>query len=176
MKTFNKRGDQGETSLLFGGRVSKSHPRCEAYGAIDEATSALGLARSLAQKPKVRDTLRAVQQDLLVVASELATEVDCYPQFLARFQPVTTEMTNRLEALITELESQMEMPRSFILPGPPAGAAALDLARSMLRRAERRVANLKDQGWVTNAEIPRYLNRLADLLFVLARYEEAPEE
>lgn len=172
MKTFNKRGDGGETSLLYGGRVSKSDPRCEAYGTIDEAVSALGLARALAGKERVRDICRGVQEELFVVGAELATAEDQYQKLVSRKGVVTDEMVQRLEAAIDELEGEMEMPRVFVIPGASAGGAALDLARTMIRRAERRVVELKDDGKVPNERVLQYLNRLADLVFTLARYEE----
>lgn len=172
MKTFNKRGDGGETSLLYGGRVSKSDPRCEAYGTIDEAVSALGLARALAGKERVRDICRGVQEELFVVGAELATAEDQYQKLVSRKGVVTDEMVQRLEAAIDGLEGEMEMPRVFVIPGASAGGAALDLARTIIRRVERRVVELRDDGKVPNERVLQYLNRLADLVFTLARYEE----
>lgn len=172
MKTFNKRGDMGETSLLYGGRVPKDDPHCEAYGTIDEAVSALGLARATARKERVRDIVYDLQQELFIVGSELATVADQYGKLVAGHRVVTEEMVDRLEALIDELEKDMEMPKAFVIPGASAGAAALDLARTIIRRAERRVVALKDQNMLPNERVLHYLNRLADLVFTLARYEE----
>ena len=172
MKTFNKRGDKGETSLLYGVRVAKSNPHCEAYGTIDEANSALGLARALSHKPRVKDILLSVQRDLFILGAELATPLERYHDFAQKHQVVTNSMAERLERLIEELEGKMEMPKEFIIPGSTTSSAALDLARTMIRRAERRVISLKQGGLLANEEVPKYLNRLADLIFTLARYEE----
>ena len=172
MKTFNKRGDKGETSLLYGGRVAKSDPRCEAYGTIDEAVSALGLARALARKEQTPEVIHSLQQDLFVVGAELATAVDHYEKLRARHQVVSAEMVDRLESLIDGFEAMMEMPKFFVIPGASASSAALDLARTMIRRAERRVVELKQDNMLPNDRVLEYLNRLADLVFTLARYEE----
>jgi len=172
MKTFNKRGDQGETSLLYGNRVAKYDPRCEAYGTIDEAVSALGLARALSQKERTRDILHRLQEELFIVGAELATAADDYDKLTARHQVVTEEMVNRLEGLIDDFEAAMEMPKKFIIPGASPSSAALDLARAIIRRAERRAAELRNNGMVPNERVLHYLNRLADLAFTVARYEE----
>lgn len=172
MKFFNKRGDQGETSLLYGGRVPKCDPRCEAYGTIDEAVSALGLARALSQKERTRDILHGIQEELFIVGAELATAADDYDKLTARHQVVTEEMVNRLEGLIDDFEAEMEMPKKFIIPGASPSSAALDLARTIIRRAERRAAELRNNGMVPNERVLHYLNRLADLAFTVARYEE----
>ncbi len=172
MKIFNKRGDQGETSLLYGGRVPKCDPRCEAYGTIDEAVSALGLARALSQKERTRDILHLLQEELFIVGAELATAADDYDKLTARHQVVTEEMVNRLEGLIDDFEAEIEMPKKFIIPGASPSSAALDLARTIIRRAERRAAELRNNGMVPNGNVLHYLNRLADLAFTVARYEE----
>lgn len=172
MKFFNKRGDQGETSLLYGGRIPKCDPRCEAYGTIDEAVSALGLARALSQKERTRDILHRIQEELFIVGAELATAADDYDKLTARHQVVTEEMVNRLEGLIDDFEAEMEMPKKFIIPGASPSSAALDLARTIIRRAERRAAELRNNGMVPNERVLHYLNRLADLAFTVARYEE----
>jgi len=173
MRTFNKRGDQGETSLLYGGRVLKSDPHCEAYGTIDEAVSALGLARALITKERVRDIVHDIQQELFIVGSELATAADQYHKLVAKHRVVTKEMVDRLETVIDELEKDIEMPKAFIIPGASPSAAALDLARTIIRRAERRAVALKNQNMLPNERVLHYLNRLADLVYTLARYEES---
>jgi cob(I)alamin adenosyltransferase len=170
VKTFNKRGDEGETSLLFGTRVSKADPRCEAYGTVDEASSALGLACCFST-PRVADMLRPIQEELVVLSGELALP---QPGDASRLKKrLTPEMTRRLEGHIEALEKGLDMPQHFILPGGCPSAAALDLARATIRRAERGVVRLDDQGLLASKEVLHYLNRLADLLFTLARYEEA---
>lgn len=171
MKTFNKRGDKGETSLLYGVRVPKSDLRCEAYGAIDEATSALGLARSLSQKGRVQEILLSVQKELFILSGELATPIEEYPKYAQKGAVITGEMVQRLEELIDELEKEMEMPKAFIIPAH-ASSAAINLARTIIRRAEREVVRLKQNEQLPNEEVLKYLNRLADLVFTLVCYEE----
>lgn len=172
MKTFNKRGDQGETSLLYGGRVPKSDPRCEAYGTIDEAVSALGMARALSTDERTRDIVHSVQQELFIVGAEMATVGDEYDKLAARDVVITDALVDRLERLIDALEAETPMPRQFVIPGGSPGSAALDLARSIIRRAERRATELRNNGLLVNERVLHYLNRLADLMFTLARYED----
>jgi len=173
VKTFNKKGDKGETSLLFGQRVSKSDLRCEAYGTIDEAVSSLGIARNLVAKDRVKDIIFRVQRELFAVNTELATKPEDYERLTLSFTPVTDKMAKGLEDLIDELEAEMEMPKSFVVPGSKnLGAAWLDLSRAIVRRAERRVVELKEKSELKNEAILKYLNRLGDLLFALARFEE----
>jgi len=173
LKTFNKKGDLGETSLLYGGRVPKSSPRPEAYGTVDEAVSALGLARSLCRRPHAKEIVYQLQQDLFTLAAELATELDHRDELLKHNWVVTAEMVDGLQEWIEQLEAQIEMPKQFIIPGSNPGSAALDLARSMMRRAERRAVALKRRRMLKNDHVLAFLNRAADLLFTLARYEEA---
>jgi len=171
METFNKRGDGGETSLMYGVRVRKSHLRCEAYGTIDEVVSTIGLARAFCKRVPA-EALHELQRQLFTVGAELATTADHYDKITAKGTVVTPEMVDALQKRIEEYEARMDMPRAFIVPGAVAGAAALDMARSTLRRAERRVVSLVEAGEVQNPEVQKYLNRLADLLFTLARFEE----
>lgn len=171
-RIYTKSGDQGETGLLFGGRVSKTDPRCEAYGTVDEAVSALGLARSLVVDERLKEIIMEVQRELFVVGGELATDASNYSMLKERFSVVTQEMVDRLEALIDELNGQMTLPNAFIIPGASPASGAIDMARSILRRAERRVVALKEQGLLHNIVLLQYMNRLADLAFVMARYED----
>ena len=171
-RIYTKSGDEGETGLLFGGRVSKTDPRCEAYGTVDEAVSALGLARALAQDEQLKEIILEVQRELFVVGGELATDASQYANLEKHFSVVTQEMVDRLESLIDELNGQMTLPNAFIIPGATPASGAIDLARSILRRAERRVVALKEQGLLQNPALLRYLNRVADLAFVMARYED----
>ena len=172
MRIYTKTGDTGETGLLFGGRVPKTDPRCEAYGATDEAVSAMGLARALSQEPRVKEILLQVQREMFTVGAELATDLAQYQHLQANFAVVTPEMVTRLEEFIDELDAQIDLPNAFILPGASAASGALDLARSLLRAGERRVVALDQQGLLANPEVLRYVNRLADLLFMLARFED----
>ena len=172
MKTFNKRGDSGSTSLLFGERVLKSDLRCEAYGTIDEAISTLGVARNLVKRNKSKEIILKIQKELFNINAELATKAEDYEKFISKFRPTNAEMADELEKIIEEIEAEVELPRAFIIPGSNLASASLDVSRTIVRRAERRVVTLTEKGEVTNEAIPRYLNRLADLLFILARYEE----
>ena len=172
MKVYTKKGDSGETGLLFGGRVSKTDPRCEAYGASDEATSAMGLARALCHDQRVKDILLSVQREMFTVGAELATEPSKYRNLRTRFSVVTADMVAGLERHIDEIDAEIELPSAFIVPGGSPGSGALDLARSLLRTAERRVVALNEAGELATTEVLRYLNRLSDLLFMLARLED----
>ena len=171
-RVYTKFGDKGETSLLYGGRVSKNNPHSEAYGITDEAVSAMGLARSLSEDSRVKDTLRDLQRDLFTIAAELATDPGKYELFQQHFKPVTPEMVESLEQTIDSLEEDVDMPKVFILPGGTPASSAIDMARCIIRTAERRVVALREADLLTNDHILAYLNRLGDLLFVLARYQD----
>lgn len=163
-------GDDGYTDLLGSRRVPKYHPRPEAYGTVDEATSALGLARALCDEPALRDDIISVQRTLYTAMAELATPPETYEKISWK---VRAEDVGRLESLEAAYKQRVKVGKEFILPGKTAAGAALDLARSIVRRAERQVAKLYHDGEITNHELLRYLNRLSDLLFIVARYEES---
>lgn len=167
-----KTGDSGETGLLYGGRIRKTDARVDAYGAGDEAVSALGLARALSQDQWVKETIYQVQRDMFTVNGELATDSESRHLLEKHFAVVTPEMTERLDEMLTELESKVELPPSFIIPGGSPASGAIDLARAVVRRTERAAVALMDLGEMPNAELVRYLNRLSDCLFMLARYED----
>ncbi|MBM3941746.1 MAG: cob(I)yrinic acid a,c-diamide adenosyltransferase [SAR202 cluster bacterium] len=171
-RIYTKFGDKGETSLLYGGRVSKNNPHSEAYGVTDEAVSAMGLARALSQDQRVKEILRELQKELFTIAAELATDPEKYEMFKQHFKPVTEQMVENLENTIDSLEQGVEMPKVFILPGGSPASSAIDLARTIVRTGERRVVALREAGKLTNELVIQYLNRLGDLLFVLARYED----
>ena len=171
-RIYTKGGDAGETGLLYGGRVSKSDLRTEAYGSVDEAVSALGLARALSADPEVRRIVKRLQRELFTVGAELATDPSEYASLQRHFSVVTPEMTAALERDIDALNAEIALPRNFIIPGASAASATMDIARSVLRRAERRVVEMRGQGLAPNAELLRYLNRASDLAFMLARYED----
>ena len=172
MKIYTKSGDEGETGLLFGGRVSKAHIRTEAYGSTDHAVSAIGLARALSDDGDVKEILLEVQRELFMIGAELATDNSNRHHLLQNFKIVSEEHTARLEALIDDLNAKVELPPKFIIPGASPGSAAIDVARTQTRTAERRVTELRNEGMLPNAQILIYLNRLSDLLFMLARYED----
>jgi cob(I)alamin adenosyltransferase len=162
-------GDDGSTGLLGGGRASKDDPRIEAYGTVDEASSAVGLAKSLSPHERVRSICEEVQRGLYALGAELATN----PGSGTTFAQTTEDAVERLATLITELEQAVTMPDGFILPGATTASGALDLARAITRRAERRCVTLERAGGLKNQHVRRWLNRLSLLLFVLGRYEEA---
>ena len=141
-RIYTKYGDQGETGLLYGGRISKADPRAEAYGTIDEAVAALGLAKALiadtiGTNARMREAIDALQRALFTVGAELATAPEQRAKLLQHFAPVTPTMTAALEAQLDALSAEIELPREFIIPGGSPASAALDLARTTLRRAER---------------------------------------
>jgi cob(I)alamin adenosyltransferase len=170
-KIYTKRGDDGTTGLLFGGRVRKDDPRTEVYGTLDEAVSALGVARAAGLSPRVEEIVVRVQREMFVVGAQLATSDVNQHKLQDGVSRVTPSMTARAEA--DALLEEHPLPQEFILPGETAGAAALDLARSTLRRAERQAVAMDRDGLISDPEILRYLNRVSDLLFALARFEEA---
>jgi cob(I)alamin adenosyltransferase len=165
-----KTGDNGETSLMYSRRVPKTDPRVEAYGCVDELTAALGLVRASASDPFVTEQVLAVQKDLIVVMGELATATEDLQRYATDgFQLTTAGMVDRIGALIQDLEKDKSLyPKDWVIPGANAVSAAMDLARTTCRRAERRVTALDG----ANAEIVRYLNRLSDFCWILARYCE----
>ena len=171
-RVYTKFGDKGETSLLYGGRISKNNPHTEAYGITDEAVSAMGLGRATTDDQRVKDILRDLQRELFTIAAELATDPDKYELFQEHFSPVTLGMVENLETTIDSLEEEFTMPTVFVLPGGSPASAAIDMARTIIRTAERRVVALAEAGLLTNDLITAYLNRLGDLLFVLARYQD----
>ncbi|HYM66298.1 MAG TPA: cob(I)yrinic acid a,c-diamide adenosyltransferase [Patescibacteria group bacterium] len=161
-------GDDGTTGLLGGGRAPKDDPRIEAFGTVDEASSAIGLAKSLSPHSNVREVCEELQRGLYMIGAELGTT----PTAKGTFVKTTETAVARLNQLITELEVKVRMPDGFILPGATPGSAALDLARAVTRRAERRCLALERVRGAGNPQVGRWLNRLSLLLFVLARYEE----
>lgn len=176
MHIYTRKGDAGTTGLLYGGdRISKADGRTDAYGTTDEAVSALGLARAaLAADPRDGERLAPLaarlQRELFVVGAELATHLDRRERLTPGTTLVTAEMVAALEAEIDDLELRHPMPAEFVLPGESLAGGAVDLARSIVRRAERRSVALAESGGLPpDSHVVPYLNRLADLLFVLAR-------
>ena len=165
MKIYTKTGDSGDTGLQGGMRISKSHSRIAAYGAVDEANAALGVAMTHAKKstPDVAQIIAGIQDDLFVVGADLSN-----PNLGDLRHRVTPEMTSSLEALMDRLDSKLSALENFILPGGDLTAAHLHLARAIIRRAETLVVGLGDSEEI-NLQCLIYLNRLSDALFVLAR-------
>ncbi len=162
-------GDTGYTGLLGAERVAKYDPRPDTFGTVDEATSALGLARAMAQDQKVKDIIYRVQQELYLLMGELATTPENYEKMGLR---MTIEHVQHLEKTEEALKQEVDIPNKFIIPGDTLDGAALDLARTIIRRAERMAVKLLHDGVIENGEVVRYLNRLSDLIFILARYIE----
>lgn len=161
------------TALMYGRRVPKNHPRVEAYGTVDELNTALGLARVTATETFISDNIFAVQKDLVTLMGELCVQPEDLPRYVKDgFLLVKPEMTAKLDALVKEIESQNVSFKGWATPGSTKNAAALDMARTVCRRAERRVCDLKDMGEPVNPEIVIYLNRLSDLLWLMARWME----
>ena len=170
MRIYTRKGDRGTTGLLFGGeRVPKSHPRTEAYGTTDEAVSALGLARAALGGGGFADLVLRLQRELFVVGAELATHADRRTRLTPEITLVTEPMVAALEREIDDLEARHPQPTEFVLPGESLAGAALDLARATVRRAERACVVLDTAGELPGSFVIPYLNRLADLLFVMAR-------
>jgi cob(I)alamin adenosyltransferase len=168
MKIYTKTGDRGETGLFGGGRVSKSHPRVEAYGDIDELNAAIGLARSIEMMPRIDEVLAPVQRDLFSLGALLATpNHDKVKQQLEKARIDDTRVAE-LERAIDDGEAELEPLTAYILPGGTPKSAALHVARTVCRRAERKGISLGSEVDVPPIVV-KYLNRLSDLLFVLAR-------
>jgi cob(I)alamin adenosyltransferase len=177
VRIYTRTGDDGTTGLLYGGRISKSDPAAEAYGTVDETVAVIGLARSLSDRPALQGILLDVQRSLFAVGADLAAN----PRERGKLKPeislVTEGMVAGLETLIDETVEQHPLPEEFIVPGASPVSAALDVARATCRRAERDAVRLAETGREVNPEATRYLNRLSDLLFVLARWQAGrPEE
>jgi cob(I)alamin adenosyltransferase len=180
VKIYTRKGDDGTTSLWYGGRVAKTDARTEAYGSIDEANSALGVARALCKQDNQADlhaTILSLQQDLFVAGAELATAPEAADRLEDGISRITDGMVDALEVDIDRYMNQVELPPQFTIPGGTELSAALDVARSAIRRAERRVVELRESDGLASDAVLRYLNRASDLAFALARFadEENPQ-
>jgi cob(I)alamin adenosyltransferase len=175
VKIYTRKGDDGTTGLWYGGRVPKSDSRPEAYGSVDEAASALGLCRVAAggDDELYGDILR-IQNELFVAGAELATA----PEAAGRLEPgvskVTDAMVDRLEADIDRYMARVDLPPKFVIPGGTELSARLDVARTAVRRAERRVDAMKQAGELADDTVLRYLNRASDAIYAMARYADEP--
>jgi len=172
------KGDDGTTGLLYGGRVAKDDARTEAYGTVDEAVAALGLARAELAAAGLRDLAASIlrwQRELFVVGAELATNPTARERLEDGVTRVSERMLDGVETELREQEAGMVMPREFVVPGETKASAALELARAVLRRAERRIVSLDRAGELGGEWLLPYVNRLADLLWVLARVAEQAE-
>jgi cob(I)alamin adenosyltransferase len=174
MSIVTKTGDKGETSLMYGRRLSKADPRVDAYGCVDELSAALGVARSIATDNFLADQILAAQRDLIIVMGELATAPSDRERYVKDgFHITTTEMVNRVTGVIFDVEKDRSLyPKDWVIPGGTPVSAALDFARTTCRRAERHIAAFSAGQEDFNPEILRYLNRISDLCWILARYAE----
>jgi cob(I)alamin adenosyltransferase len=175
-RIYTKKGDDGTTSLWYGGRVAKSDARTEAYGSVDEAGSALGVARSLCGEAEVEiatDVL-AIQRDLFVAGAELATAPEASDRLSDGVSRVTAAMVDALDVVIDRYMHRVELPPKFVIPGGTPLSAALDVGRAVIRRAERRVVSLTSREEVS-PEVVRYLNRASDAVYAMARFADVDD-
>lgn len=169
MKIYTRKGDDGTTGLLFGGRVAKDAPGPRAYGVVDEAQASMGLARAMSEPGSELDgMLVSLERDLWVLMAELATDPSNHHKLEAGKNQVTEEMVESLEKLIDDVSGRFDPPTEFVVPGEDLVSAQLDVARTVVRRAEREVVGLDGAG----PQVVTYLNRLSDLLWTLARWQE----
>jgi cob(I)alamin adenosyltransferase len=176
-RIYTRKGDDGTTTLWYGGRVPKTDARTEAYGSIDEAGAALGVARSLcgpADAELASDLLR-LQRELFVSGAELATAPEAEGRLEDEVSRITDSMVDALEPLIDRYMDRVDLPPQFVIAGGTTLSAHLDVARTAIRRAERRVVALKDADGLASTAVLRYLNRASDLAFAMARAADVDE-
>jgi cob(I)alamin adenosyltransferase len=168
-KVYTRKGDDGTTGLFYGGRVPKDAPRPTAYGSVDEAQAALGVVRAEAPRGgELDELLVGIERDLWVLMAELATEPENRPKLVPGQQLVTEDMVTALEGVIDEYSARFELPREFVVPGQTRIGALLDVARTVVRRAERDAIPVVEAG----SSVLPYLNRLSDLVWTLARWQD----
>jgi cob(I)alamin adenosyltransferase len=177
MSIVTKTGDSGTTGLMYGRRVPKNHTRVEACGTLDELNAAIGLARATATETFVRDNLFWIQKSLVDVMGEVGVLAEDLPRYAKDgFTIITPELTAKLEKLVKEIEAQNVSFKGWATPGANVNSATLDVARTICRRAERRVYDLQSAGELKNEEILIFLNRLSDLLWLFARWAETGKD
>ncbi len=177
VKIYTRKGDDGTTSLWYGGRIPKHHGRTEAYGTLDEAASALGLARALCgadQAELAADILR-LQDDLFVAAAELATAPEAADRLEDGVSRITEEMVTTLEERIDHYMSQVDLPPKFVIPGGTQLSAQLDVARTVVRRAERRISALGEAGEPIGEALVHFVNRASDFAYAMARFADVDD-
>jgi cob(I)alamin adenosyltransferase len=180
VKIYTRKGDDGTTGLWYGGRVAKSDARPEAYGSVDEAASELGLCRVAARDADNRelyDDILHIQNELFVAGAELATAPEAAGRLEAGVSKVTPEMVERLESDIDRYMARVDLPPKFVIPGGTELSARLDVARTAIRRAERRVSTMRESGQLPDDTVLHYLNRASDAVYAMARFadESDPE-
>jgi cob(I)alamin adenosyltransferase len=176
-KIYTRKGDDGTTSLWYGGRIAKTDARTEAYGSIDEAGAELGVARSLCapSDDELAVDILALQRELFVAGAELATAPQAKDRLEDTVSRITDEMVEGLEPIIDRYMDRVDLPPKFVIPGGTTLSAHLDVARTAIRRAERRVVALKQQDGLASEAVLRYLNRASDLAFAMARFADVDE-
>jgi cob(I)alamin adenosyltransferase len=177
VRIYTRKGDDGTTSLWYGGRVPKHHGRTEAYGALDEACSQLGVARALcgAEQAELAADILRLQDDVFVAGAELATAPEAAGRLEDGVSRTTEAMVAELEALIDRYMSEVELPPQFVIPGGNALSAQLDVARTVVRRAERRIAALAEEGELAGETVIHFVNRASDLVYAMARYADVDD-
>ena len=176
-KIYTRKGDDGTTSLWYGGRVAKDDERTEAYGSLDEAVSALGTARSLcgSDMPELAGDLLQLQEDIFVAGAELATAPEAADRLEDGISRVTEEMVGWAEERIDHYMEQVDLPPQFVIPGGTQLSAALDLARAVIRRAERRLVSLRESGGLASDAVLHFVNRASDLAYAMARFADVDD-
>ena len=176
-RIYTKKGDDGTTSLWYGGRVAKSDQRTEAYGALDEAASQLGAARALCGpgEAELAADILLLQDDLFIAGAELATAPEAAGRLQDGVSRVTPEMAAELEQAIDRYMERVELPPKFVIPGGTRLSAQLDVARAVIRRAERRTVALAEAGGLASEELLRFLNRASDAAYAMARFADVDE-
>ena len=173
VKIYTRKGDDGTTGLWYGGRVSKSDMRPEAYGSVDEAASALGLCRAGARdNQELYDDILRIQNELFVAGAELATAPEAAGRLEAGVSKVTDAMVDNLESVIDRYMERVDLPPKFVIPGGTELSARLDVARTAIRRAERRVSAMRESGQLPDDTVLRYLNRASDAVYAMARFAD----
>jgi cob(I)alamin adenosyltransferase len=177
VKIYTRKGDDGTTSLWYGGRVPKHHGRTEAYGALDEACSQLGVARALcgADKAELAADILRLQDDIFIAGAELATAPEAAERLEDGISRTTEQMVAELEERIDRYMSEVELPPQFVIPGGNQLSAQLDVARTTIRRAERRIAALNEGGELAGETVIHFINRASDLAYAMARFADVED-
>jgi cob(I)alamin adenosyltransferase len=176
VKIYTRKGDDGTTGLWYGGRVQKSDARPEAYGSVDEAASELGVCRAKARdNQELYDDILRMQNDLFIAGAELATAPEAAQRLEAGVSKVTPEMVDHLETVIDRYMERVNLPPKFVIPGGTELSAHLDVARTAIRRAERRVSTMRESGQLPDDTVLRYLNRASDAVYAMARFADEPD-
>ena len=176
-KIYTKKGDDGSTSLWYGGRVAKHHGRTEAYGALDEACSELGVARALCgpEQAELAGDLLRLQDDIFVAGAELATAPEAAERLEDGISRTTEEMVTELERAIDRYMDRVELPPQFVIPGGNQLSAQLDVARTTIRRAERRISELNEAGEIADETVIHFVNRASDRAYAMARWADVDD-